>query len=51
MRPRVLFGNQAKFDSPKFHEACTVFAVAALAEGNAHYAEKFLSGLRLRACV
>ena len=51
MRPRRLFGSQAKFDSPKFHEACTVFAVAALAEGNTHYVEKFLDGLRLPACV
>lgn len=43
--PSILFGAMHMYDAPKFHEACTLFFLAARAEGNALQAAVFLDGL------
>ena len=45
-----LFGVTSAVDSPKFHEACTIFAAAALANRDKAQAAVFVSALRLPMC-
>ena len=43
-----LMARAARVDSAKFHEACTVFAAAAMANDDYAQVEVFISALRLK---